>query len=107
MMKRILLAAMVAAFAIGSAAAQESCESKAVGQGRQATRGSGEDLVHEKVHGRYMRDESRRFGWQGACRSRKDQLHEEVREGRVSERLVPHGGLAYERARPAQSRLNR
>jgi len=32
MMKRILLAAMVAAFAIGSAAAQDSCESKAVGK---------------------------------------------------------------------------
>jgi hypothetical protein len=32
MMKRILLAAMVAAFAIGSAVAQESCESKAVGK---------------------------------------------------------------------------
>ena len=32
MMKRILLAAMVAAFAIGSVAAQESCESKAVGK---------------------------------------------------------------------------
>ena len=32
MMKRILLAAMVAAFAICSAAAQDACESKAVGK---------------------------------------------------------------------------
>jgi hypothetical protein len=31
MMKRILLAAIVSAFAIGSAVAQESCDSKAVG----------------------------------------------------------------------------
>jgi hypothetical protein len=32
MIKRILLAAVVATFAIGSAFAQESCESKAVGK---------------------------------------------------------------------------
>jgi hypothetical protein len=32
MLKRILLAAVVATFAIGSAFAQESCESKAVGK---------------------------------------------------------------------------
>jgi hypothetical protein len=32
MMKRILLAAIVSAFAIGSAVAQESCDSKAVGK---------------------------------------------------------------------------
>jgi hypothetical protein len=32
MMKRIFLAAMVTAFAIGSAAAQETCESKAIGK---------------------------------------------------------------------------
>ncbi len=32
MMKRILLAAMVSAFAIGSALAQETCDSKAVGK---------------------------------------------------------------------------
>jgi hypothetical protein len=32
MMKRILLAAMVSAFAIGSAVAQETCDSKAVGK---------------------------------------------------------------------------
>ncbi len=32
MMKRILLAAVIGAFAIGSAFAQESCESKAVGK---------------------------------------------------------------------------
>jgi hypothetical protein len=32
MMKRIFLAALVATFAIGSALAQESCESKAVGK---------------------------------------------------------------------------
>jgi hypothetical protein len=32
MMKRILLAAMVTAFALGSAVAQESCDSKAVGK---------------------------------------------------------------------------
>ena len=31
-MKRIFLAALVATFAIGSAVAQESCESKAVGK---------------------------------------------------------------------------
>jgi hypothetical protein len=31
-MKRILLAAMITAFAIGSAFAQESCETKAVGK---------------------------------------------------------------------------
>jgi hypothetical protein len=31
-MKRILLAAIVTAFAIGSAVAQESCETKAVGK---------------------------------------------------------------------------
>ncbi|HEX9469437.1 MAG TPA: hypothetical protein VF957_07830 [Bradyrhizobium sp.] len=32
MMKRILLAAMISAFAIGSAVAQETCDSKAVGK---------------------------------------------------------------------------
>jgi hypothetical protein len=32
MMKRILLAAIVSAFAIGSVVAQESCDSKAVGK---------------------------------------------------------------------------
>ena len=32
MMKRIFLAAIVATFAIGSAVAQETCESKAVGK---------------------------------------------------------------------------
>ena len=32
MMKRIFLAALVAMFAIGSAVAQESCESKAIGK---------------------------------------------------------------------------
>jgi hypothetical protein len=32
MMKRIVLAAIVATFAIGSAVAQETCESKAVGK---------------------------------------------------------------------------
>ena len=31
-MKRIILAALVATFAIGSAVAQESCESKAIGK---------------------------------------------------------------------------
>jgi hypothetical protein len=40
MMKRLFLAAMLSTFAIGSAFAQESCESKAVGKDGKALAGA-------------------------------------------------------------------
>ena len=48
MMKRILLAAIVAAFAIGSAVAQESCESKAVGKDGKALAGAAKTSFMKK-----------------------------------------------------------
>jgi hypothetical protein len=40
MIKRVFLAAMIATFAVGSAMAQESCESKAVGKDGKALAGA-------------------------------------------------------------------
>ncbi|HEX3114352.1 MAG TPA: hypothetical protein VHQ48_02660 [Bradyrhizobium sp.] len=48
MMKRILLAAMVAAFTIGSAAAQESCESKAMGKDGKPLAGAAKSSFMKK-----------------------------------------------------------
>jgi hypothetical protein len=48
MMKRIFLAAIVAVFAIGSAAAQDSCESKAVGKDGKALSGAAKTSFMKK-----------------------------------------------------------
>jgi len=48
MMKRIFLTAMIAAFAIGSAVAQESCESKAVGKDGKALAGAAKTSFMKK-----------------------------------------------------------
>jgi hypothetical protein len=48
MMKRIFLAAIVATFAIGSAVAQESCESKAVGKDGKALAGAAKTSFMKK-----------------------------------------------------------
>jgi hypothetical protein len=48
MMKRIFLAAIVAVFAIGSAVAQESCESKAVGKDGKALAGAAKTSFMKK-----------------------------------------------------------
>jgi hypothetical protein len=48
MMKRIFLVAMVTAFAIGSAAAQETCESKAVGKDGKALAGAAKTSFMKK-----------------------------------------------------------
>jgi hypothetical protein len=47
-MKRIFLAAIVATFAIGSAVAQESCESKAVGKDGKALAGAAKTSFMKK-----------------------------------------------------------
>jgi hypothetical protein len=47
-MKRIFLAAIVAVFAIGSAVAQESCESKAVGKDGKALAGAAKTSFMKK-----------------------------------------------------------
>jgi hypothetical protein len=47
-MKRIFLVAMVTAFAIGSAAAQETCESKAVGKDGKALAGAAKSSFMKK-----------------------------------------------------------
>jgi hypothetical protein len=48
MMKRIFLAAIVAVFAIGSATAQDSCESKAVGKDGKALAGAAKTSFMKK-----------------------------------------------------------
>jgi len=48
MMKRVFLAAIVAVFAIGSAVAQESCESKAVGKDGKALAGAAKTSFMKK-----------------------------------------------------------
>ena len=48
MMKRIFLAAIVAVFAIGSAVAQESCESKAIGKDGKALAGAAKTSFMKK-----------------------------------------------------------
>jgi len=48
MMKRILLAAVVATFAIGSAFAQETCETKAVGKDGKALAGAAKTSFMKK-----------------------------------------------------------
>jgi hypothetical protein len=48
MMKRIFLATMIAAFAIGSAVAQESCETKAVGKDGKALAGAAKTSFMKK-----------------------------------------------------------
>ncbi|WP_027582327.1 hypothetical protein [Bradyrhizobium sp. Ai1a-2] len=48
MLKRILLAAVVTTFAIGSAFAQESCESKAVGKDGKALSGAAKTSFMKK-----------------------------------------------------------
>jgi hypothetical protein len=48
MLKRIVLAAIVATFAIGSAFAQESCESKAVGKDGKALSGAAKTSFMKK-----------------------------------------------------------
>ena len=50
MMKRIFLAAIVAVFAIGSAVAQESCESKAVGKDGKALAGAAKTSFMKKCN---------------------------------------------------------
>jgi hypothetical protein len=47
-MKRILLAAMITAFALGSAVAQESCETKAVGKDGKALAGAAKTSFMKK-----------------------------------------------------------
>ena len=48
MMKRIFLAAVVATFAIGSAVAQETCETKAVGKDGKALAGAAKTSFMKK-----------------------------------------------------------
>jgi hypothetical protein len=48
MMKRILLAAMITAFALGSAVAQESCETKAVSKDGKALAGAAKTSFMKK-----------------------------------------------------------
>ena len=48
MMKRIFLAAVVATFAIGSAVAQETCETKAVGKDGKALAGAAKTAFMKK-----------------------------------------------------------
>jgi opacity protein-like surface antigen len=48
MMKRIFLAAVVATFAVGSAMAQETCESKAVGKDGKALAGAAKTSFMKK-----------------------------------------------------------
>jgi hypothetical protein len=48
MMKRIFLAAMITAFAIGSAVAQEPCETKAVGKDGKALAGAAKTSFMKK-----------------------------------------------------------
>ena len=47
-MKRIFLAALISAFAFGSAVAQESCESKAVGKDGKALAGAAKTSFMKK-----------------------------------------------------------
>ena len=47
-MKRIFLAAMIKAFALGSAVAQESCETKAVGKDGKALAGAAKTSFMKK-----------------------------------------------------------
>jgi hypothetical protein len=47
-MKRIFLAALVATFAIGSAVAQESCESKAIGKDGKPLAGAAKTAFMKK-----------------------------------------------------------
>jgi hypothetical protein len=47
-MKRILLAAMITAFALGSAVAQESCETKAVSKDGKALAGAAKTSFMKK-----------------------------------------------------------
>jgi hypothetical protein len=47
-MKRIFLAAMITAFALGSAFAQESCETKAVGKDGKALAGAAKTSFMKK-----------------------------------------------------------
>lgn len=57
MLKRVVLATVIAAFAAGTAMAQETCDSKAVGKDGKPLAGAA-DVVHEEVHGRPMRHQS-------------------------------------------------
>ncbi|MGY3466943.1 hypothetical protein ACVW0I_003814 [Bradyrhizobium sp. LM6.11] len=83
MMKRIFLAAIVATFAAGSAFAEDTCESKAVGKDGKGLGRRCQDLVHEEVQGRRLRAQGDERRWQAARRRRQEQLHEEVRSRRV------------------------
>ena len=84
MMKRIFLAGIIAMFAIGSRRCAGNLRNQGRQQGWQAARRRSKNLVHEEVHDRDLRGESGGFRRQKALRCRQDQLHEEVRERRIT-----------------------
>ena len=79
-MKRLMLAALITAFAAGSAMAQ-SCETKAVSKEGKPLAGAAKTSFIKKCKGRRLHAESREQGWQAAYRRRQGILHEEVRSG--------------------------
>ncbi len=62
MFKRIVLATVIAAFAAGTAMAQETCDTKAVGKDGKPLAGAAKDVVHEEVHGRRLRHQGSQLG---------------------------------------------
>ncbi len=83
MLKKIMLAAFVVAFAGGAALAQETCESKAVGKDGKPLAGAAP-------------------GWQAAFGCCENQLHEKVRKGRL---IATSGNTDRKEKEPPNSRL--
>ena len=84
-MRRIILAALITSFAVGSALAQ-SCETKAMGKDGKPLAGAAKSSFVKKCK---QGNGQRR---QAARRRREKQLHDEVREGRVTASTAHAGG---------------
>ena len=79
-MKRIALAILLSAFAMGSALADDTCQTKAVGKDGKPLAGAALSQLPEEVQGGCMRAQGSRCRWKATRRCRQGQLPQEVRE---------------------------
>ncbi|MGY2935553.1 hypothetical protein ACVWZ6_005155 [Bradyrhizobium sp. GM6.1] len=86
MMKRIFLAAIVATFAAGSALAEDTCESKAVGKDGKALAGAAKTSFMKKCKAEACAPKAVSAEGKPLAGAAKEQLYEEVRDGRVRRR---------------------
>ena len=96
-MKRMMVVALLSVFTVGAALAQETCESKAVDKNGKALAGAAKTSFLKKCKQDACTPKAVGQGRQGAQRRREEQLHDEMREGRIGPRARRHSGKIKER----------